>query len=425
LPAEGASTKIGELSNPMHIASLSFYQRPALNRVLNVVAGLLAVLTAAVAACMVYPAWNKVGMMGAFVLFFPLHLLVFALAMIVLFIVAKRRGAGPAAVLFGLTAILGAGMALLPPIATWRDARQLGVPLSLGEYLANGRRMNVGKAVKERTVTFGTASDGSKLELDAWTTGQGNAGALRPAILMVHGGGWKFGNRSSTPRWNLWLNELGYEVFDVEYRMPPPARWLEEVGDVKAALGWIAAHAAEYHVDPERISIMGGSAGGNLAMLAAYSVGDSTLPPSIDVPRVWVKTVINFYGPSDMTLLYRNCPSKDVPPAMVEYIGGSPEQVPDRYRALSPLSHVGSGTPPTITFLGTLDRLVLEDQATGLDAAMKKAGVAHEMYLIPGNDHAFDLNWGGFATQIAKAKIRAFLQQYDSRGASATSSAGR
>ena len=68
---------------------------------------------------------------------------------------------------------------------------------------------------------------------------------------------------------------------------------------------------------------------------------------------------------------------------------------------------------------------MLEDQATGLDAAMKKAGVAHEMYLIPGNDHAFDLNWGGFATQIAKAKIRAFLQQYDSGGASATSPAGQ
>jgi acetyl esterase/lipase len=297
--------------------------------------------------------------------------------------------------------------------SNWREARRQKVPLSLQEYLVNFKRWNTGGPVQERTVVFGTASDGSKLELDVWGTGKGTAGPLRPAILMVHGGGWKFGTRSSTPKWNLWLNDLGYEVFDVEYRMPPPVRWREEVGDVKAALGWISAHASEYHVDPARISIMGGSAGGNLAMLAAYSVDDSTLAPSIDVPRVQVKSVVNFYGPSDMTLIYRECPSRDVPLAMEEYIGGSPEQVPDRYRALSPITHVSAATPPTITFLGTLDRLVLENQATMLDEAMRKAGASHELYLLPANDHAFDLNWGGFATQIARAKIRAFLESYD------------
>lgn len=98
---------------------------------------------------------------------------------------------------------------------------------------------------------------------------------------------------------------------------------------------------------------------------------------------------------------------------MVEYIGGTPEQVPDRYRALSPLTHVSGDSPPTITFLGTLDRLVLEDQATLLDEAMKRAGANHEMYLLPANDHAFDLNWGGFGTQIARARLRAFLERYD------------
>ena len=384
-----------------------------MNRFLAVIAALFALLTATVAACMIYPAWNRLGLMGAFVLFFPLHILLLTLVAVILWRVGARRGARGAQVLFGFTALLTFVMAVLPAWSNWREARRLSVPLSLQEYLVNFRRWNTGAPVKDRTVVFGTASDGSKLDLDVWGTGQGTTGPLRPAILMVHGGGWKFGTRSSTPRWNLWLNELGYEVFDVEYRMPPPVRWLEEVGDVKAALGWISAHAAEYHVDPARISIMGGSAGGNLAMLAAYSVNDSTLPPSLDVPRVAVKTVVNFYGPSDMTLIYRECPSRDVPPAMEEYIGGSPEQVPERYRALSPITHVGAGTPPTITFLGTLDRLVLENQATLLDEAMKKAGTSHELYLLPANDHAFDLNWGGFATQIARAKIRDFLRKYD------------
>lgn len=387
-----------------------------MNRLLAVIAAVLALLTAAIAVCMIYPAWNKLGLLGASVLFFPLHVLILTVVALIFTRVSARRGARGATMLFGFTALLSLSMGLLPVLANWREARRLSVPLSLKEYLVNSKGLATGPPVKERTVVFGTAADGSKLELDVWGTGRGTTGELRPAILMVHGGGWKYGTRSSTPKWNAWLNDLGYEVFDVEYRMPPPVRWLEEVGDVKAALGWISAHAAEYHVDPARISIMGGSAGGNLALLAAFSVNDSTLLPSIDVPRVQVRTVVNFYGPSDMTLEYRECPSPDVPPAMEEYIGGSPDQVPERYRLLSPITHVGAASPPTITFIGTLDRLVLENQATLLDDAMKKAGASHELYILPANDHAFDLNWGGFATQIARAKVRDFLRKYDGPG---------
>jgi hypothetical protein len=74
---------------------------------------------------------------------------------------------------------------------------------------------------------------------------------------------------------------------------------------------------------------------------------------------------------------------------------------------------VSAATPPTITFLGTLDRLVLENQARMLDEAMRKAGASHELYLCPPTITRSDLNWGGFATQIARAKIRAFLESYD------------
>src|SRR5262249_8912331 len=151
---------------------------------------------------------------------------------------------------------------------------------------------------------------------------------------------WTHGNRSMLPDWNRWLNGLGWEVFDVEYRMPPPVRWLDEVGDVKSALGWLATHAAEYHVDPARIPLLGNSAGANLAMLAAYSVGDAQLRPSTDVPAVAVRGVVNVYGPTDMGLLYRTCESPDyVRPLMEAYIGGTPDALPDRYHLLSPLSH--------------------------------------------------------------------------------------
>lgn len=90
-------------------------------------------------------------------------------------------------------------------------------------------------------------------------------------------------------------------------------------------------------------------------MLAAYSAGDPQLPPSTDVPPIMVRTVINFYGPSDVALLYRTCKSPNyVRPLMKQYIGGTPEEFPDRYRALSPLTHVSAKAPPTITILGTI-----------------------------------------------------------------------
>jgi len=141
-------------------------------------------------------------------------------------------------------------------------------------------------------------------------------------------------------------------------------------------------------------------------------MGDPELPPSTDVAPVAIRSVVNLYGPTEMAALYRSSPSRNfVQTSEKRYIGGTPEEFPERYRALSPLYRVNAQTPPTITFHGTSDRIVPLDQATTLDQAFSKAGVAHETYLLPGNDHGFDTNWGGFATQIARAKIQAFLQK--------------
>ncbi len=380
---------------------------------LTLAACLLAVITATLAYCMLYPVrWDGPGIFGALALFFPLHLLVVTMVAAVLAWLARRCRTRLAAWVFGLVVILTAIMALTPTVAVWGKARELRVSLSLGNYLAHAGHMNTGPPQTDRSVVYGTATDGMKLELDVWRTGRPNTGPLRPAIVWVHGGAWTHGNRSMLPEWNRWLNELGYEVFDVEYRMPPSVRWQDEIGDVKAALGWVAIHAAEFHVDPARISIMGNSAGGNLAMLAAYSAGDPQLAPSTDVPPVVVRSVVNLYGPADLPLGYRSSGSLGyVQAALKQYVGGTPEEFPERYGALSPVSHVAAKTPPTITFLGTSDRIVPEDQVQVLDAALTKAGVAHETYFLPGNDHGFDTNWGGFGTQIARAKIELFLRQ--------------
>ncbi len=132
----------------------------------------------------------------------------------------------------------------------WQLAWQEDVPLSLNTYFAYATDIGLGSAQPGRTVVYGTTSDGTKLELDVWEPETALVTGLRPAIVKVHGGGFTEGARSELPNWNRWLNNLGYVVFDVDYRNPPTERHLDQVGDVKCALGWVAANAAKYHVDP-------------------------------------------------------------------------------------------------------------------------------------------------------------------------------
>jgi acetyl esterase/lipase len=377
---------------------------------MTVVACPLAVIAAASLYYTLRPVdFDGLGRLGYAALLFPLQLLAVTLLGAALAVLAWRREALLPASAFALVAIMTALTALWPSIAMWQRARQDHVSLSLGSALIP--QPNSGRPALERSVVYGTAPDGTKLNLDVWRAAGG--GALRPAVVRVHGGAWIQGTRSGLSDWDRWLNRLGYDVFDVAYRLPPPARWQDEVGDVKCALGWLAAHAGSYGVDPKRISVMGHSAGGNLALLAAYSMGDPRLPASCHASTVTVRSAVNLYGPADLTLIYRSSGSIEyIDSALERYIGGTPSEYPGRYRLLSPLSHVSARTPPTITVLGQSDRIIPANQAHALDRALSDAGVAHETFLLPGQDHTFDANWSGLGTQFARAEIEAFLERY-------------
>lgn len=350
-------------------------------------------------------------MLGAAALMFPLHLLVLSGIGLILTIAAVGAGIPLASVLFGLSTAATVILAVAPCVALWSLARREHVPLSLGQYLAAGLSPNRGGPRPSLSRSYATI-DGQDLMLDVWRS-RASANRPRPAIVKVHGGGWVLGERGEGPMWNEWLNQRGFDVFDVDYRLPPRATWRDEVADVKSAIGWVATHATELQIDPARISVWGMSAGGNLAMLAAYSMGDPRLPASTPEPAVKIRCVINLYGSSELERQHASGGSPDNESlAIRRYVGGSPEQFPDRYRLLSPIGHVDAKSPPTLTLLGASDRIVPIDQATLLDRALAAAGVVRETWLLPATDHAFDANWGGFATQFARARIEAFLNRH-------------
>lgn len=126
-------------------------------------------------------------------------------------------------------------------------------------------------------------------------------------MVVVHGGGWRSGNRGEFPRWNAWLADKGYVVFDIDYRLSPPPSWQDAPGDVRCAVGWVKENSGRYGVDPGRVALMGRSAGGHLALLTAYTEGTSALPAGCGVrgeqQDTSVAAVAAFYPPTDLTRL--------------------------------------------------------------------------------------------------------------------------
>jgi acetyl esterase/lipase len=217
---------------------------------------------------------------------FSLYLLIpafigFALA-IVIWRTGRRWLAAAVAVVAGLAVVAAA----VPWVAASSTASANGVPLSLRTYFSSGPTVS-GPAFTEVYVEIG----GARQQLDVWQPSTPARGG--PSVVWVHGGGCTSGHRSQNPTMDQWYTEHGYTVFDIDYRLSPPPRWQEEVSDVKCAIGWVARNADRYRIDLGDITVAGGSAGANLAMLAAYTVGTGIYPPSCDVPEHQVRAVIS------------------------------------------------------------------------------------------------------------------------------------
>lgn len=349
---------------------------------------------------------------AVFVSEFSLVVAAFALVGVGLAAIVWRAGFRRVSI---IAIVLGAAtvvLSLVPVGWAWQTARAEGVSLSFSEYFAGI------SAIPERppteTVEY-ARPDGDELTLDVWEPPE-NTDKDRPAIVMVHGGSWKNGERSFARRAS-WLADKGYVVFDIGYRLAPPPRWQDATGDVKCAVGWVRENAGEYGVNPDRVALEGDSAGGHLALLAAYSEGNPDLPPSCDVPDGGAEAVVAFYPPTEMT---RFCdeglpdwyPELDCRGTLDSFIGGTPEERPERYRLVSPTTHVSPDSPLTFMVQGGRDQLVAPEQSPILARELEREGVPYRLLEIPYARHSFDLSWGGWGNQITNPAIEEFLDRH-------------
>ena len=229
--------------------------------------------------------------------------------------------------------------------------------------------------------------------------------APAPCVIFLHGGGWFGAGYQDRRPFTCWLVRHGYAAATIAYRVLPEARWPEPRDDVLAAIAFLRAHAAEFGIDPQKIVLLGRSAGAQLATTAAYAAHD----PGI-------RGVIAFYGPTDLRALWpladggfrlHGLTGRQILETM---LGGTPATAPRAYASASSLTLVGPDTPPTLLIHGRLDTSVPVSQSEQLAAKLTAAGRPNLLVEIPWASHAFDtLNFDGPGTQLSTYSIEWFL----------------
>lgn len=308
-------------------------------------------------------------------------------------------------------------LAVVPPAAIWSTARDEGVRLSLAEYTA-GLSTTADRAPETRVYLRPDDAPADELVLDVWEPAEREDDTPLPIVVNVHGGADDL-PQSLLPRWDTWLADGGRVVFDVDYRFFPDGDWSVPVSDVKCAIGWAREHAAEYGADPDRVAVTGQSAGGLLALLATYTSAEE-IPPNCDVPGPEADAVVAWYSVADGTerapevpWRQRHSPLGD---ELVEdsarMAGGTPAEVPEEYERMSPIHHVRADSPPTLLVMSGHDLFLGTEDNRRLAARLESAGVAHQHMEIPWAEHMFDLNWGGFASQLTRHTLDDFLTEH-------------
>jgi acetyl esterase/lipase len=238
--------------------------------------------------------------------------------------------------------------------------------------------------------------DGTKLVGDLYLP-KGRSRA--PVLVAVHGGGWQVGNKQFYRNWGLFLARAGYAVFAVDYRLGKPGVYPAAVYDVKAAVQFIRAKAGDYDLDPERIGLIGDSAGAHLASLVALA-GDEPLfsteyrnDPHAATPAN-VKAVIGFYGVYDMQAQWHHDQITRPRDQITEkFLGVSPMQSRRAYFDASPISYatVDKNEKTRTRFLlihGTNDDIVdPQTQSQAFLTALKQSGFFARTIVVPGSGH--------------------------------------
>jgi acetyl esterase/lipase len=240
----------------------------------------------------------------------------------------------------------------------------------------------------ERDLTYGKGGTVDlKLDLALPAEGKGPF----PAVLCLHGGGWRGGSRQQLDGLIKLLAQKGFVAATASYRLTDKAPFPAQIQDCKAAVRWLRANAEKYRIRPDKIGAVGFSAGAHLASLLGTADKSADLEGDGGNPEQSsrVQAVVSFFGPSDFTVKTWDKKVEDY--FLVPFFGGSFEEKKDLYRKASPLVYVTRDDPPFLFFHGTKDPLVGIENSEKMVKKLDEVGVSARLVTMTGDGHG----WGG------------------------------
>jgi acetyl esterase/lipase len=224
---------------------------------------------------------------------------------------------------------------------------------------------------------------GRKEKADLYLPANPQPGQKFPAVVIIHGGGWSGGEKRAAREINIGttLALNGYVGMSIDYVLAnsehPGSTWPQNLHDCKTAVRWLRANAERLQIDPAHIGVIGGSAGGHLAAMVGLCGGELDPPGEGDCR---VQCAVDLYGP---VLWFEQRDLAMFRKARVE--------APDLYKQADPRSHIDKNDPPLLILHGTADKTVAVADSEALAAAMKSAGAAYQLEIIPDAPHTFHL----------------------------------
>ncbi|ELS03062.1 esterase/lipase [Xenococcus sp. PCC 7305] len=222
-----------------------------------------------------------------------------------------------------------------------------------------------------------------------------------PALIIIYGGAWREGNPDSYETYSSYMAAQGYSVIAIDYRHAPQYKFPAQLEDVKLAVQYIQDRADDFEVDTKRMAIMGRSAGGHLATLAAYQ--QNAFP---------FRAVVSYYGAVNLTKGYYDPPVPnpiDIQTVLQNFLGGTPEELPELYRQASPINYPRLNLPPSLLVYAGRDHLVQAKFGRQLYNKLKATDNRAVLLEIPWAEHAFDAVFFGVSNQLALYHTERFL----------------
>jgi acetyl esterase/lipase len=269
-------------------------------------------------------------------------------------------------------------------------------------------------------VTYSTLPGFRPLAIDIYMPKKG--GAPKPLVLYIHGGGWMGGHTrqsaafSNFPAVLAKLASEGFVVASLEYRLSGEAPFPAQLQDARAAIRFLKTNATTYGLDPSRVGVWGGSAGGHLAALAALSCGVTSLDLAPAAPgSECVQAAATWYGVFDFApMLARQTGAPGnaaLNPAENALLRCTPATcTAEAVRAVSPASYIDAKDPPFLLIHGEKDAVVPVAQSRDAEAAMKAAGMSVASLYIPGVDHSWI---GASPAETRAATLKAVNATFD------------